>query len=61
MIKLTNDFHGTETTVKMSRDDLDALVYLAMAGDTDARAKVRRIKARLCISGCKCSGDTGER
>jgi len=61
MTELTNSFHSTTTAVRMTRDELDALVYKAMAGDKAARAKVKRIKSRLCVSGCDCSGETGER
>ena len=50
MIKLSNDFHNTSTTVR------------ANVGDFISHARIKAIKSRLCgAKGCACSGAIGTR
>ena len=48
MIRLTNDFHNTEVTLKDKAGKLSA-------------AQVRKASKALCMEGCTCSGIAGTR
>lgn len=61
MITLKNSFHRTETRVRMTPSAWGTLVDDAIRGNPDAERKVKRIRRRLCPSGCTCSLITGER
>lgn len=61
--RLSNSFHGTYTSVRMSEDDWNATVGRIYTDDSAAR-RVRRVALRLCPSkghGCTCSGPDGSR
>ena len=45
MITLKNDFHNTETKVRLE------------LGQTLTREQARRIRRRLCPDGCQCAQD----
>ena len=59
-VHLTNDFHGTETSIKLhpvpvTRPDRSPVFYV------DSKA-VRRARQRLCgVDGCHCSDSFGAR
>lgn len=62
MLTLTNSFHSSKTTVRMTKGNMARLVMAADMGDLESARKLRAIKRRLCSSPlCTCSGPTGER
>lgn len=48
-MKLTNNFHNTETTIRVRKD-----------GTISAQA-LRRARRILCMADCRCSNEAGER
>lgn len=59
---LSNSFHGSSTTVRMTADEVESLQWDAQSGDRKAARKARDIRARLCGSkSCTCSGVLGIR
>lgn len=56
-VTLTNDFHGTSATVRPV-----AITEGRFAGmHKISRKTAMRLRAELCVSGCTCGGNFGER
>ena len=60
-MKITNSFHNTETTVRLSAEELEIRAMYADTVSADRRY-CARLREKLCGSPtCTCSGVRGER
>lgn len=66
MMELTNSFHGTRAVVQMTEADILELERIIVTGRGEelraAKAKVRRIRNKLCgYADCTCGDFLGRR